>query len=99
MGYRVEYGPVKKVRRLENRVSRTAVLTGLCFLFFCILVGILWPEGSKVLRSLIFPGDPVVTAAALEELTADLKSGVNASDSLRQFCLNILEGARLAAVR
>lgn len=97
MGYRVEYSPVKKVRGLEKRVSRQSALTGLCVLLFVLLVCTCWPEGADVLRKLVFPGDPAVTAAALEELTWELRGGEDLSDSLRNFCLQILEGAGLGS--
>ena len=97
MGYRVEYGPVKKVRGLEKRVSRRSALTGLCLLLFVLLVCTCWPEGAEALRKLVFPGDPAVTAAALEALTCELRSGEAVSDSLRNFCLQILEGAELGS--
>ena len=99
MGYRVEYGPVKKVRDVEKRVSRKAALTALCLLLFFLLVGILWPEGAEALRRLVFPGDPAVTVTALEELAGELRAGADVTESLRSFCLQILEGAELAAVR
>lgn len=99
MGYRVDYGPVKKVRGLEKRVSRKSALTALCFLIFCLLVGTLWPEGAEMLRRLVFPGDPAVTAAALEEFTVQLQTGADVKESLQQFCLNILEGAKVVTVR
>ncbi len=99
MGYRIEYDPVKKVRGMEKRVSGKAALTALCFLLFCILVCTFWPEGAQILRELVFSGDPAVTTAALEELTVELRAGLNVADSLRNFCLAILEGAELVAVR
>lgn len=95
MGYRVEYGPVKKVRRLEERVSRRSALTGLFLLLFLFSVCAFWPEGRDTLRRLVFPGDPAVTAAAFEEMTEELRSGSGVMDSLRIFCLRILEGAGL----
>lgn len=98
MGYRVEYCPVKKVRGAKKRVSRKVMLTALCLLLFCTLVGILWPEGTEVLRLFLFPGDPAVTVAALEELTAELRTGVPLSDSFRIFCLRIMEGSENVTV-
>lgn len=95
LGYRVEYGSVKKVRGLEKRFSRVSALTALCILLFCILVGTFWPKGRDVLRSLVFPGDPVVTAAAFEDMAEQLREGENLSDALHAFCAQVLEGAAL----
>jgi len=99
MGYRVEYGPVKKVRGLEKRVSGVSSLIAVCLLLFFILVGSFWPEGKEILQKLIFPGDPVVTAAALDNLTESLRSGEALSDSMAAFCIQILEGAEIDTLR
>lgn len=99
MGYRVEYVTVKKVRGLENRVSRLATLTAIFLLLFLFLAGSLWPEGEEVIKRLFFPGDPAVTAAALEKLTGELQAGADVTGSLRNFCLQILKGAELASLR
>ena len=95
MGYRIDYGPVKKVRGVEKRTSRLAALTGMFLLLFVITVCCFWPEGTAVLRDWFLPGDPVVTAAAMEELTDSLRTGEGIGESLRAFCARILEGAAL----
>lgn len=95
MGYRVEYGPVKKVRGLEKRVSRVSSLIAVCLLLFFVLVSSFWPAGREILQKLIFPGDPVVTAAALDDLTENLRSGEDLSDCMAAFCIQVLEGAKL----
>lgn len=92
MGYRIDYGPVKKVRRAERRTSRLAALTGLFLLLFVVSVCCFWPEGTAVLRDWLFPGDPAVAAAAMEELTDSLQTGGKIEESLRTFCGRILEG-------
>lgn len=93
MGYRIDYGPVKKVRGLEKRTSRLAALTGLFFLLFVITVCCFWPEGVAELRQILLPGDPAVTTSAMEELADSLRTGEEIFDSLRTFCARILEGA------
>ena len=98
MGYRVEYSPVVKASGVEKGVSRKVHLTVLCLLLFCMLVGILWPEGAEALRWLVFPGNLAVTTAALDDLTADLKMGVPFQDALQCFCLSIMEAAENVAV-
>jgi len=99
MCYRIVYGPGKKARQKTLRVSSRATMTALCFFLFCVLLTILWPEGLDTLRNWIFPGDPVVTAAALEELSGQLKAGASVIDSLRNFCYHIMKGAELASYR
>jgi len=95
MGYRIEYGPVKKVRGLERRCSRRAALTAMCLLLFSICVGCFWPKGADVMRNLLFSGDAAVTAAAMENLTEDLQAGEPVTDVLRDFCVQIIDGANL----
>ena len=99
MGYRVEYGPVKKVRGRDRLVSRKAAFAAVCFLLFLVLTVFFWPEGTQVLRRLVFSGDYAVTTAAIENLTKELQGGLSLTDSLRNFCLRILEGAGLASLR
>lgn len=99
MGYRVDYVPAGKCYRRGKRYSAKTALIALFFLVFCLLVNFLWAEGTEVLRRLVFPGDSVVTMAALEEFTTELRNGADISDSLKQFCIHILEGAGVAAIR
>ncbi len=91
MGYRVDYGPVKKVRGVEKRMSRRCALTGMFFLVFVVMVCCFWPEGKQALQQLVFPGDGAVTAAAWENFTVSLKAGEGIGESLQTFCMRILE--------
>ena len=97
MGYRIVYGPMKKARGVERRYSRLAALTGLFLVLFAAAVCCFWPEGAAVLRDWLLPGDPAVTAAAMEELSDSLRTGEDLFHALRTFCIRILEGAGLAA--
>lgn len=93
MGYRIDYRPVKKVRGVEKRTFRLAAFAGIFLMVFVIFACCFWPEGTAVLRDWILPGDPTVTAAAMEELTDSLRMGERVADALRSFCVQILEGA------
>ena len=97
MGYRISYEPIQKLRQAEKRRSAVAALTALFLLAFPFLAYAFWPEGWHLLRKFLLPGDPAVTAAALEELSLDLKSGSELSVALEGFCHTILEGAGFAA--
>ena len=97
MGYRIDYGPVKRVRGLEKRTSGLAALTGLFFLLFVITVCCFWPEGVAELRQILLPGDPAVTTSAMEELADSLRTGEMIFDSLRAFCARVLEGAAVGS--
>ena len=95
MGYRVEYQPVKKVRGAEKRTVWVPALTGLFLLLFLLLVNSTWPRGAEVLQGLIFPGDASVTAAALEELTVELRAGEELASAFETFCRTVIENAEI----
>ncbi len=93
MSYRVDYGPMKKVRGVEKRISRRLALTGVFFLLFVVMLCSFWPEGKAAVQELLLPGDQAVTAAAWEEFAGDLRAGEIVGGSLRSFCVRILEEA------
>ena len=97
MGYRVEYAPVKKVRRVEKRTVGIPAMTAVCLLLFLLLVSGFWPQGSETLREILIPGDPVVTVAALEELAVELGAGEELDSALESFCRKIVAEADLAS--
>ncbi len=93
MGYRIEYPPIRKLRRQEKRTCSRAALTGICLLLFLLLVNGLWPRGAEVLRELLLPADAAVTAAALEDLAVELKAGEAVSSALTSLCRKLFQGA------
>lgn len=93
MGYRVDYQPVKKVRGVEKRTARGPALTALFLLTFLLLVNSTWPRGAEVLRGLLFSGDAAVTAAALDDLAAELRSGEELDSALESFCRKVIQEA------
>lgn len=95
MGYRVEYGKIRKVRNLESRFSRKAAFTGMFLLSFLILVKVCWPQGSGLLQEILLPGDGAVTAAALDVFTEELRAGGSFLEAFTVFCRQILESAGL----
>lgn len=89
MPYRIDYGPMKKVRGAEKRRSPRAALGALCLL---ILLGLaLWPRGARALRAVLIPGDPAVTVAALENLAGELRSGADVQEALEAFCAQVAD--------
>lgn len=89
MPYRIDYGPMKKVRGVEKRRSPGAALGALCLLILLALS--LWPRGAEALRALLIPGDPAVTVAALETLAGELRSGANVQKALEAFCAQVAD--------
>jgi len=95
MGYRVEYQSVRKVRGVEKRTSSLPALIGLCLMLFLLLVGSCWPRGAQVLRGLVMPGNPSVTAAALEDFALELKAGEALPSALEGFCRRVIQEAEV----
>lgn len=93
MGYRVDYRPIKKIRRAEKRRSGLAAMTALWFLIFLLLTNGLWPRGAEVLQSVLIPGDPEITTAALKSLVEDLKAGEPLADAVESFCITVIQEA------
>jgi len=92
MSYRVEYQPAGQAKKGG---SRLIALTALCLLLFLLLLNGFWPRGAQVLREWVLPGDAAVTAAALEELAVELKSGEPISGALEDFCRRVMAEAEI----
>lgn len=78
VGYRVEYGPRKR------RGPGVAGAAAVWLVVFFLLVGLFWPQGARTLRGLLTPGDPAVTAAALERFAGEVRSGEPLEAAVRQ---------------
>lgn len=92
MGYRVEYGPAfpkegKKIKRGGSRFLWSVFF----FLMFSVMTRLLWPQGWETFRQLLYPGDPVVMAAALETFASELNCGGDFSSALVNFCREIMQ--------
>lgn len=94
MGYRIEYGqtviktPISDIERRKVSVKNICVAV----LVAVLIGGLLIPQVRTVARDLILPGDSAVTAAALDGLVADLRSGTNIGDAVSVFCAEIISG-------
>lgn len=97
MGYRIDYGPVRKIRGAEKRRVGAAALTGISFLLFLLLVNSCWPRGSQVLRGLVFSGNAAVTAAALEDFSVELQMGEELPSAIENFCRKVIQESDFAA--
>ena len=97
MGYRVEYksfGEEKKlpkVRKYKSAVLAAALVLSLTGGALTVkLTGLPW------VQKYLLPGDPEVTAAALEQMVEDLRSGHSLGDAVTAFCREIMENAQPA---
>ena len=96
MAYRIDYDKTGTRKRIEPAKSRIAVYTAAFFLLFLLLVNLFWPDGTGFLRQSLIPGDPDVTAAAVDSLIDDLKDGQQVSDAITAFCRELISNAENA---
>ena len=61
-----------------------------------ILVAGLLVAGQNMSWNWLLPGDPRITAAALETLRENLTAGETLSDAVTAFCREIIHGASLS---
>lgn len=90
MGYRIQYGPVRKIRRSEHRRSGAVALTGLFFLLFLLMVNLFWSEGVQVIRESLLSKDHSMTVSAMEDMSDALVQGESAYEAVRTFLKSIL---------
>ncbi|MBE6975951.1 MAG: hypothetical protein E7439_01985 [Ruminococcaceae bacterium] len=94
MSYRIEYGTSGDRRKPILRKKTVAAITAAALVFVLIagaltvkIVGLTW------VQEVLLPGDPAVTAAALENLAADLQSGEPLLEAITAFCREIIRHA------
>lgn len=85
MGYRVDYLPIRKVRRAEKRSAAVPALTAVFFLVFLVSVNLFWAEGADVIKQLL-PGELTAAADALEVFAQELKAGEQLKSALEHLC-------------
>lgn len=95
MAYRVEYksfGEEKKQTKAQNHkraiIAASLVLALTGGALTVKLTGLPW------IQKYLLPGDPDVTAAALEQMVEDLRSGSNIGDAVTSFCKEIMGNAQ-----
>ena len=90
MGYRITYESVGKRKRVLRPLQNRMIVGGLVL----VLVFGAMSIKSNVLefvKNYLLPGDPAVTAAALEEMAEDLWQGESIVSAFREFCEEIIE--------
>ena len=93
MGYRITYESVGKKRKsLGPGHKRT--LTGVLVLVLVLGAMGIKSSGLDFVKNYLLPGDPAVTAAALEEMAEDLRQGESIVSAFRAFCEEIIENGK-----
>lgn len=90
MAYQVQYG-VSRHDRSNGGVGKWIAMTLLVILVAGLLVA-----GQNMSWNWLLPGDPRITAAALETLRENLTAGETLSDAVTAFCREIIHGASLS---
>ncbi len=93
MGYQIRYGNERQLRNLKKSISCISMIIGTMLLVLLAAVSGRLPMGRQSILHVLLPGDPAVTAAALSDLTRDLRAGGSVSAELKDFCADIIEGA------
>lgn len=89
MGYHIQYSPqmnhkypvVKKKRTVRN----ACIALACCMLLFSVALT------RDKLRSWLFPGDPAVTDAAIDQMVETLRAGDGLQEAISVFCMEVLE--------
>ena len=88
MAYRMDYAPILPRKKGASHIRR-CILTGVCFVCFCIGVCRFWPEGRQLLQLLLIPGDPTSTLEAAETFARELGCGQPLSAAAEHFYMAV----------
>ena len=96
MAYQITYGQtvVKKMNILRIRFSKQNLLTACCVMLGIVLLAVcVFPQFRIGLRNMILPGDPEITASALENMVDAIGAGESIQTAITDFCRQILSAA------
>ncbi len=94
MGYRIEYDGIginkrRKPIKWGSLIALACVLLLVAGAVTVKMVGLPW------VQEVLLPGDPEVTAMALEGLVEDLRQGDTLGQAIKAFCEEIIANGRL----
>lgn len=97
MSYRIRYGQSEEKEIISDKNTAPAgkralrvlaVLSAVLILLYCI--------GVARLSEFLFPGDREVTQSALTAFASDIQNGKKIGTAWRNFCKEIISGAKVA---
>ena len=94
MGYRIEYGDMK-VHKYRRRAKWGSWIAFACVILLVAGAITVKTVGLTWVQEVLLPGDPVVTAAALDGLVEDLRQGDTLGQAIKAFCQEIMENGQL----
>ena len=90
MAYRITYESVEKPKS-RFRLGRKGWVATALVLVLVLGAMAVKNSGLDFVKTYLLPGDPAVTAAALEDLAEDLQQGESLIAAFRAFCEEIIE--------
>lgn len=90
MAYKINYGPARRIQK-TGRGKRHRLLVWI--LVVVVLLGFYASGLRDKLVYWLLPGDPEVTAAALETMVQQIGTGENVGDAFSCFCREIIDHA------
>ncbi len=91
MGYKIRYDAVSGPSGGDQKRKWTGTVALVCVIV-CLLGALAIKNyGLPWVQEVLLPGDPAVTAAALETLAADLRGGATLWDAVTAFCREIMK--------
>ena len=92
MGYRIEYEKIGNFPQQSGK-RRTGIIVGILVILLVVCAIAVKTVGLEWVQEVLLPGDPDITAAALEGMVDDLRSGEGLIEAFKTFCHEIIENA------
>lgn len=91
MAYKIEYGEVAELLKPKTKLRQFVIV----FLILALVVAaaVIKSVGLPFVREVLLPGDPAVTAMALDALAENIRDGIPIFEALETFCKEIVNGA------
>lgn len=95
MAYRIDYGSGSNQRKpLRKNIPAPVIKTALFVLALVAGAMAMKVVGLSWVRDVLLPGDPEITATALQNMTDNLRSGESLLDAVTTFCREIIANAQ-----
>ena len=95
MAYRIDYSSGSLQRKTVHRKPLVPTIKTILFIL-ALIVGAVTVKvvGFTWVRDVLLPGNPAVTATALQNMTDNLRSGDSLLDAITTFCQEIVAHAQ-----
>ena len=94
MGYRINYDQIE-VKNAKQK-SQKGKWISVCLIVIALICAIsIKVVGLEWVQTVLLPGDPAVTAAALEGMVENLREGYSLIEAVTEFCREIVSYATI----